>query len=174
MAATPLTAGRPKLSVAKVGTLYTKHRQHLLHELGEEGLNCAHQAGARSIDSEEALALGFRFGMHRTGGLFLPFGGDFAQLRCDCPPIAPNGDVVKYLNRSKVKQAPVTFGTGDATLAGEGWKDALILHLVIGETAPCMWNVTECRAVLQRLSAADPSVLETFDLPAVTAMRRPS
>ncbi len=59
MAASPLTAGgRPIPKV--VGTLSTEHRQHRLHELGEEGLKLAQQAGGRSIDAEEALALGFR------------------------------------------------------------------------------------------------------------------
>jgi predicted DNA-binding transcriptional regulator AlpA len=35
----------------------------------------------------------------------------------------------------------------------------------IGRTAPTAWNVEECRAVLQRLTAADPAALETYVLP---------
>jgi predicted DNA-binding transcriptional regulator AlpA len=35
----------------------------------------------------------------------------------------------------------------------------------MGRTAPTAWNVEECRAVLQRLTAADPAVLETYQLP---------
>ncbi|MEA5473254.1 hypothetical protein VB716_03370 [Synechococcus sp. CCY9201] len=35
----------------------------------------------------------------------------------------------------------------------------------MGQTAPCMWNISECRAALQRLSAADPTALETYLLP---------
>ena len=34
----------------------------------------------------------------------------------------------------------------------------------LGLAAPCLWDVEECRAVLQRLSAADPSALETYSL----------
>lgn len=142
MATAPSTGGHPILSVVTAGTLSTEHRQHLLDELGEEGLELALQAGARSLDAKEALAHGFRFGSHRTGGLWLPFGGSFAQLRCDDPPIARNGDPVKYLNRGKVKQTPVTFGADDATLATEGWKDALRLHLDTGETVQGIAGVT--------------------------------
>lgn len=36
----------------------------------------------------------------------------------------------------------------------------------LGLGAPCMWNVTECRVALQKLSAADPAALETYALPA--------
>lgn len=36
----------------------------------------------------------------------------------------------------------------------------------LGVTAPCVWDVGACRAALQRLSAADPSQLETYSLPA--------
>ena len=35
----------------------------------------------------------------------------------------------------------------------------------MGRTAPTAWNVEECRAVLQRLTAADPAALETYVLP---------
>lgn len=110
-----------------------EHHQHLLEELGPEGLAIALQLGARSIDADEAHRLGFLYGRHRTGGLLLPFGGGFAQLRCDDPPIASDGQPVKYLSPKGRKQAPVTVGTGEPTLATEGWKDAIALHLLTGE-----------------------------------------
>jgi predicted P-loop ATPase len=119
-----------------------RHRDHLVEELGAAGLAAAIRHGARSIDAAEAHRLGFQYGSHRTGGLLLPFGGDFAQLRCDDPPIASNGDPVKYLSRRRTKQAPATFGAGPATIATEGWKDALRLHLATGETTQAIAGVT--------------------------------
>ncbi|MBE9171640.1 hypothetical protein IQ216_00590 [Cyanobium sp. LEGE 06143] len=113
--------------------LAPEHRDHLLAELGAEGVALAHQLGARTIDAEEAHAMGFRFKGWRGGGLLLPFSGDFAQLRCDDPPRARNGDPVKYLNRLGVQQRPVLFGGSDSALATEGWKDALRLHLATGK-----------------------------------------
>ncbi|MCT0223865.1 hypothetical protein [Synechococcus sp. CS-1328] len=35
----------------------------------------------------------------------------------------------------------------------------------LGQTAPCVWNLAECRIALQRLCAADPAALETYSLP---------
>ncbi len=35
----------------------------------------------------------------------------------------------------------------------------------LGRTAPTAWNVEACRAVLQRLAAADPASIETYLLP---------
>ena len=110
-----------------------EHREHLLQELGADGLALALQYGARTIDAAEAHAMGFRFKGWRGGGLLLPFSGDFAQLRCDDPPRARNGDPVKYLNRLGVQQRPVLFGGSDSALATEGWKDALRLHLATGK-----------------------------------------
>ena len=31
-------------------------------------------------------------------------------------------------------------------------------------SAPCMWNVEECRKAVQRLSSADPALLETYEI----------
>lgn len=43
----------------------------------------------------------------------------------------------------------------------------------LGLTAPCLWNVAECRNALQRLSAADPASLETYAaLPSGMTARR--
>lgn len=122
--------------------LRSEHRDHLVDELGPDGLAIALQLRARSIDADEAHRMGFRFGRHRTGGLLLPFGGAFAQLRCDDPPTATNGDRVKYLNRARVRQQPATFGEGEPTMATEGWKDALRLHLATGETVQAIPGVT--------------------------------
>jgi len=122
-------------------SLSAEHRQHLLDELGAAGLDAAIAHGARSVDAEEAHRLGFRYGKHRTGGLLLPFGGDFAQLRCDIPPTASNGDPVKYLSRAGRKQKPATFGTDKPTIATEGWKDGLRLHLETGATVQAIAGV---------------------------------
>jgi predicted P-loop ATPase len=127
--------------------LTPEHAAHLDKELGEGGAALAAAHGARSIDAEEANRLGFRWGGHRTGGLLLPFAEGFAQLRCDDPPIAANGDPVKYLNRAGLKQAPATFGKGDPTIATEGWKDALSLHHRTGETAQAVPGVTGHKAI---------------------------
>ncbi len=35
----------------------------------------------------------------------------------------------------------------------------------MGATAPVAWNVDACRAVLLQLTAAEPSALETYELP---------
>lgn len=42
----------------------------------------------------------------------------------------------------------------------------------LGLTAPCVWNVAECRSVLRRLSAADPATLETYTLPSASTPAR--
>jgi predicted P-loop ATPase len=127
--------------------LSAEHRQHLLQELGADGLKAAIAHGARSIDANEARRLGFHYSTHRTGGLLLPFGGDFAQLRCDNPPTASNGDSVKYLSRKGAKQQPATFGTGNPTAATEGWKDGLRLHLETGATVQAIAGVTAHRSL---------------------------
>jgi predicted P-loop ATPase len=122
-----------------------EHRQHLADELGLNGALHAVSHGARSIDADEAERLGFRYKGWRGGGLLLPFDGDFAQLRCDKPPIARDGNPVKYLNRKEAKQQPATFGSGEPTIATEGWKDALRLHLETGETVQALPGVTAWR-----------------------------
>ncbi len=122
--------------------LCPEHHQHLLEELGPEGLAIALQMGARSIDAAEAHQLGFTYGSHRTGGLLLPFGGGFAQLRCDDPPIASDGQPVKYLSPKGRKQAAATVGTGEPTAATEGLKDAIALHLLTGETVQAIAGVS--------------------------------
>lgn len=127
---------------ASAPALSDGHRAHLLSELGEEGLAVALQLGARSIDADEAHRQGFHFGSHRTGGLLLPFGGDFAQLRCDNPPIASDGQPIKYLSPKGRKQRPATVGTGQPTAATEGLKDAIALHLLTGETVQAIAGVT--------------------------------
>jgi hypothetical protein len=99
--------------------LCAEHQDHQLDELGPDGLVIALQLGARSIDADEARRLGFHYGRQRTGGLLLPFGGGFAQLRCDDPPTASNGDRVKYLSPRGLKQAPATVGSDQPTLATE-------------------------------------------------------
>lgn len=118
------------------------HRQHLLQELGPEGLTIALQLGARSIDADEAHRLGFRFRSHHTGGLLLPFSEDFAQLRCDHPPLGSDGQPVKYLSPKGRKQTPATVGTGEPTAATEGLKDAIALHLLTGETVQAIAGVS--------------------------------
>ncbi len=119
------------------------HRQHLLGELGsDDAVQVAIDCGARSITPTEAAVLGYRYRGHVTGGLLLPFDGDFGQLRCDDPPIAPNGEGLKYLNRCGKPQSAVTFGNGDPTIATEGWKDALRLHLATGQTVQGIAGVT--------------------------------
>jgi len=119
------------------------NRQHLLDELGSpDAVEAAIRHGARSIDADGAQQQGYRYRGHRTGGLLLPFGGDFGQLRCDDPPVASNGDVVKYLNRAGVRQKPATFGGGNPTMATEGWKDALCLHLATGATVQALAGVS--------------------------------
>lgn len=125
--------------------LSAKHREHLQSELGDDGLVIAVQLGARSIDATEASQMGFRFKGWASGGLLLPFGNGFAQLRCDHPPIGPSGDPVKYLNRAGVKQAALTIGTGHPTSASEGFKDAISLHLASGEAVQAIPGVTSWR-----------------------------
>lgn len=129
--------------------LSTEHRAHLLKELGPEGPDLAANFGACSIDAGEAHRLGFRWGSHRTGGLLLPFDGDFAQLRCDDPPIDQSGRAVKYLNRAGAKQQPATFGDGSPTVATEGWKDGLAIHLRTGATVQAIPGVTAHKALAE-------------------------
>lgn len=128
------TGGEPGLAAV--------HRDHLLQELGTDGLTIALQLGARSIDADEAHCLGFRFRSHHTGGLLLPFSDDFAQLRCDHPPLGSDGQPVKYLSPKGRKQAPATVGTGEPTAATEGLKDAIALHLLTGETVQAIAGVS--------------------------------
>lgn len=128
------------------------HREHLLDELGERGLELAITYGARSIDVAEARRLGFSFKDWQGGGLLLPFGGDFAQLRCDEPPVNRSGDQVKYLNRKGAKQQLATFGEGKPTIATEGWKDALRLHLATGETVQAIPGVTAWKTLASSVS----------------------
>ncbi|MCT0247672.1 virulence-associated E family protein [Synechococcus sp. CS-205] len=109
------------------------HWEHLLSELGPEGLKIAINLGARSIKADEAHAIGFRFKGWSGGGLMLPFAGTFTQLRCDDPPQDSKGDPVKYLSPVGIPQAPVIVGTGPATLATEGFKDSVALHLLTGQ-----------------------------------------
>lgn len=123
------------------------HAAHLISELGEGGAELAAAHGARTVDAAEAHRLGFRWGSHKTGGLLLPFGDGFAQLRCDDPPIAGNGDPVKYLNRAGHRQAPATFGDGEPTIATEGWKDALAIHHQTGETVQAIPGVTSHKVI---------------------------
>ncbi|MBD2718105.1 VapE domain-containing protein [Synechococcus sp. FACHB-909] len=127
--------------MATADGLCAEHRDHLLDELGPDGLVIAVQLGARTIDADEAHRMGFRFGRHRTGGLLLPFGSEFAQLRCDDPPTTHTGDRVKYLNRLGVSQCPSTVGTGEPTIATEGLKDAIALYLLTGETVQAIAGV---------------------------------
>jgi hypothetical protein len=127
------------------GPLSAEHRKHLEGELGAKGVDAAIAHGARSIDAAEAKRLGFRYRDHSTGGLLLPFGGEFAQLRCDEPPIARNGDAIKYLSRSGAKQQAITFGDGKPTTATEGWKDGLRIHLETGATVQAIAGVTAHR-----------------------------
>ncbi|QPN68090.1 VapE domain-containing protein [Synechococcus sp. CBW1006] len=115
-------------------SLSPEHRDHLLNEVGEAGPAIALELGARSLSAEEVRTIGFRFKGWRGSGLLLPFGGDFAQCRLDDPPMGPDGKPVRYLNRPKAKQQPVTVGDGEPTLATEGFKDAISLHLLTGET----------------------------------------
>jgi predicted P-loop ATPase len=115
---------------------------HLLAELGEQGLDLAIEYGACTVDADEAHALGFCYRDWRGGGLLLPFGEDFAQLRCDQPPINCGSDSLKYLNRVGASQCPAAFGKGEPTMATEGWKDALRLHLATGETVQALPGVT--------------------------------
>ncbi|MFM8533058.1 MAG: VapE domain-containing protein [Acidimicrobiia bacterium] len=126
-----------------------EHQQHLLEELGERGLELALAHGARSIDADEAHRLGFRWRTHRTGGLLLPFGGDFAQLRCDNPPTDQSGRPVNYLNRAGAKQQPATFGDSSPTIATEGWKDGLAIHLRTGDTVQAIPGVTAHKALAE-------------------------
>jgi len=130
----PHTGGEPRLTEA--------HHDHLLQELGPDGLAIALQLGARSIDAEEAHRLGFRFRSHHTGGLLLPFAEDFAQLRCDHPPLGSDGQPIKYLSPKGRKQQPATVGTGEPTAATEGLKDAIALHLLSGETVQAIAGVS--------------------------------
>lgn len=128
--------------------LTAEHTAHLELELGgPDGLDAAIRYGARSVSAAEADAAGFRL-FDRDGrrqisaGLQLPFADGFAQLRCDDPPLNRKGDPAKYLNRSRSKQQPATFGDGPPTLATEGWKDGLRLHLATGETVQALAGVT--------------------------------
>ncbi|MBE9173291.1 hypothetical protein IQ216_09430 [Cyanobium sp. LEGE 06143] len=123
--------------------LSPEHLDHLLKELGsEEALHVAVRYGARSINADEANHLGFRFQGWRGGGLLLPFCAAFAQLRCDDPPTSDRGDQIKYLSQLGAKQHAATFGHGEPTIATEGWKDALRLHLATGETVQAIAGVT--------------------------------
>ncbi|MEO1003130.1 MAG: hypothetical protein AAFX65_08480 [Cyanobacteria bacterium J06638_7] len=118
------------------------HRQHLLAEVGEQGLEVAIEYGARTADADEVQALGFRYQGWRGGGLLLPFADGFAQLRCDEPPVSRCGDAARYLNLKGAKQQPATFGGGKPAIATEGWKDGLRLHLETGETVQAIPGVT--------------------------------
>lgn len=130
------------------GPLTPDHAEHLAEELGgADGLAAAIHYGARSLAAAEADAMGFRLfgrdGKRQTsGGILLPFADGFAQLRCDDPPINRRGEPAKYLNRSGVRQRPATFGDGAPSIATEGWKDALRLHLATGETVQALAGVT--------------------------------
>lgn len=137
------------MSSTATTALSAEHRTHLLQELGQDGLEMAAKFDARSIDADEAHRLGFRWGSHRTGGLLLPFGGDFAQLRCDDPPTDQSGRPVKYLNRAGAKQQPATFGDGSPTIATEGWKDGLAIHLRTGATVQAIPGVTAHKALAE-------------------------
>lgn len=132
--------------------LSDEHHQHLEVELGPHGACRAAINGARSVDANVASQFGFRFKGWDGGGLLLPFGCDFAQLRCDQPPSASNGDPVKYLNRKGSNQWPATFGGGEPTIATEGWKDALRLHLETGETVQALPGVTSWRLLAPRVN----------------------
>ncbi len=127
------------------GTLSAEHRQHLLAELGPDGLEIALALGARTISAADAHAMGFRYKGWRGGGLLLPFDGAFAQLRCDDPPINSSGDPVKYLSPVGTPQAPVIVGSGPAALATEGFKDAIALHLLTGQAVAGMAGVSAWR-----------------------------
>ncbi|EDY39102.1 Pas55 [Cyanobium sp. PCC 7001] len=123
--------------------LSPEHFDHLLNELGsEEAVNVAIGYGARSISADEANHLGFRFKGWRGGGLLLPFCEAFAQLRCDDPPTTYRGDQIKYLSQLGAKQHAATFGQGEPTIATEGWKDALRLHLATEQTVQAIAGVT--------------------------------
>jgi len=122
--------------------LTDQHRKHLLAELGsEEAVAKAIAYGARSVTAEEAQALGYRVRgtddqIHHPSGLLLPFSGEFGQLRPDSPVIPKGGKKpAKYLGRAGAKQTVMVFGDGEPTIATEGWKDALALHLNTGATA---------------------------------------
>ncbi|MFS6828482.1 hypothetical protein [Cyanobium sp. ATX-6F1] len=129
--------------VSPAAALSPAHRQQLLDELGsDDAVQVAIDYGARSVTPTEAAALGYRYQGHVTGGLLLPFGGDFGQLRCDDPPVAPNGERLKYLNRVGKPQSAVTFGSGDPKIATEGWKDALRLHLATCQAVQGIAGVT--------------------------------
>lgn len=163
----------------QTSNLSAEHRQHLLGELGAHGLEAAIAHGARSIDADEAHRLGFSYGNHRTGGLLLPFGGDFAQLRCDNPPTASNGDSVKYLSRKGAKQKPATFGTDKPTIATEGWKDGLRLHLETGATVQAIAGVTGHRelatTITQLIYDADAQLNPSVWSQLITAgLKRPT
>lgn len=133
------------------GPLRPEHLAHLLAELGEDGLAVALGLGARSVDPDEALELGFRFAGWRGGGLLMPFGDGFAQLRCDDPPTKPDGDRVKYLNVARVPQRPLTVGSGDPVYATEGFKDAVRLHLATGKPVQAIPGVQSTRLLAKSI-----------------------
>ena len=103
--------------------LENKHIEHLSAELGgDDGLALALKYGAKSLTTEQAKELNFKISsptgnLQCTSGIYLPFQGDFAHLRCDQPPINRKGDYCKYLNRRGIAQDIKIFGETQPTLA---------------------------------------------------------
>lgn len=127
------------------------HKRHLQEELGgARGVEEALKYGARSLTEQEAACQGFRLKgkdgrIQHSSGLLLPFRDNFAQLRCDVPPLNSKGEQAKYLSAAGQKQTIAIFGEGEPRFATEGWKDALALHLHTGEPTAAIAGVHSWR-----------------------------
>jgi hypothetical protein len=67
------------------------------------------------------------------------------------------------------QQACLSLGISRSTLqklkaAGHFQPGRCFYRRGLGRTASCAWDVEECRAVLQKLSAADPATLEVYSI----------
>jgi len=156
---TPALAGakgrKVDLSVPNLSTadLWDSHREHLERELGsKDAVDVAYGFGARSITLEQAQAA--RFGIkgpngdkHSSSGMLFPFADGFAHLRCDKQPRNRQGDHCKYLTPVGSGFALKVFGDGDPTIATEGWKDALRIHLETGEATVALPSVSAYKII---------------------------
>jgi predicted P-loop ATPase len=141
----------------EVDALATDHRGHLLSEgLTEAQINQLVSWGVRSISEIEATELGFSVtdesrgntkGRVSSSGILFPFTPNFAQLRCDTPPIR-KGRPAKYLTQcGRACQAWVPDG---ARVITEGFKDAAAGTLIGGIPTSAVAGVSHVRKAVPK------------------------